>query len=53
MPEVVPTVATVVLLLAQVPPGMPFDSVVVVPTQIPVVPLITVGAGVTVMVVVV
>lgn len=53
VPDVKPTVAIAVLLLVHVPPLIPFDSDEVVPTHKLVDPLMSVGAGVTVIVVVV
>lgn len=47
-PELDPIVATVVELLLHVPPVVPQVSVVVVPGQIELQPLIDVGAGFTV-----
>ncbi len=49
---VVPTDATLVLLLLQVPPDVALDSVVVVPAQIEVVPVIAVGDPMVIVVVV-
>ncbi len=51
IPVVDPTVATVVLLLSQVPPPAS-DNVVVLPTQTFVVPVMGLGSGFTVIVVV-
>jgi hypothetical protein len=53
MPELLPTVATDVLLLLQVPPPTPFVNNDVDPRHIAVVPAITVGDKLTVIVVVV
>ena len=49
-PLVKPTVAIVVLLLVHVPPGVASVSVAVCPAQIPVLPVIEPGSGVTVMI---
>ena len=48
MPVEEPTVATVVLLLDQLPPGTEFDSVVVVPKHAIRIPVIAAGVVVTV-----
>jgi hypothetical protein len=53
MPVTVPTVATVVLLLAHVPPGIELPSVVAAPVHKLLAPVIAPGAGFTVTTVVV
>ena len=52
MPEVEPIVATAGLLLVQVPPNTASLNTVVCPTHTPVLPMIGVGTGVTVIVLV-
>ena len=52
VPDADPAVAIAVALLDQVPPDIPSVSVVVLPVQIVVMPVMGVGAGLTVIVVV-